>query len=178
MVINKYPNFFQLPIEELMSKLEDVVTQKCNPTVHRMTFSGVSQSDSESIQSFIVQLKSASTNCAFTCPKCHYDLSDIYILDQLIRGLSNEILQTDILTKADTLPTLETVARHSEAFEGALRDQGKLHENAEVQAMKSTYQRQKQKPPSNGGWSQNKKPSGAARTDRQPPTRCQGCGSD
>ena len=41
------------------------------------------------------------------CPDCEADLSNVYIKDQLVRGVANEVLQTDMLAKADSLKTLD-----------------------------------------------------------------------
>ena len=51
-------------------------------------------------QSFLIQLKSAAKDCEFTCPNCNTDLQPNHIKDQFIRGLHNDVLQTDILAKA------------------------------------------------------------------------------
>ena len=74
-------------------------------------------------------LHSAAIECELSCPSCEADISDTSIKDQFVSGLSNEILQTDILAKADKLSKLEDIIKHSEAFEGALRDQAKLLNN-------------------------------------------------
>ena len=49
-------------------------------------------------------------------------MSEIYIKDQMIRGLDNETLQTDILAKAESLTSLDKVVKHAEACEAALRN--------------------------------------------------------
>ena len=70
-----------------------------------------------------MRLCSAAIDCAFSCPSCEADISEVSIKDQFLSGLGNEILQTDILAKADKLSTLEDMVKHGEAFEGAIRDQ-------------------------------------------------------
>ena len=167
-LINTYDDFFKIPQSQLLSKLEAVVTQQSNPTVYRMQFANIFQHD-ESIQSYVVRLKSSAMDCEFSCPQCKYDISTQYIKDQLIRGLQNETLQTDILAKADQLKDLEKVVKHCEAFEAALRDQSKLQDVADVQAARSNYQKNKKQVPTSSAKSQE--------ATGQQRLSCQGCGS-
>ena len=97
------------------------------------------QSASETIQEYVVKIKSSAPDCEFACPGCNYDLQSEHIKDQFIRGLFNESLQTDILAKASHLKTLEDIIKHAEAFEAAMRDQQKLQNSSEVMAARSSY---------------------------------------
>ena len=130
-LLNTYSDFFKIPAAELLKKIESVVTQSANPMIHRVAFSNICQGETESIQGFLVRLRSCAKDCEFSCPKCKEDISDTYIKDQLICGVSNHLLQTDILAKAESLIDLAQVIKHSEAFESALRDQLKLADSAE-----------------------------------------------
>ena len=168
-IINTYPDFFTFETDELLKKIELIVTRKSNPTVHRMTFAGMVQQDNETVQAYVVRLKSAATDCEFACPACKHDISRIYVRDQVIRGLSNDVLQTDILAKADHLETLENVVKHSEAFEAALRDQSLMQEGGEAQHIRSEYRRQKL-----GKDRIKDKEESSASTQKRP---CTGCGS-
>ena len=83
-------------------------------------------------------------DCNFTCPSCEHDLSDIYIKDQIIRGIANDTPQADLLTKAGTLKSLEQNVRHAEAFESALRDQNSIASASDAASARlSTYSKQK-----------------------------------
>ena len=62
-------------------------------------------------------------DCEFSCSNCNHDLLPIHVKDQFIRDLHNNVLQTDILAKADRLKSLEDIVKHAEAFEIALHDQ-------------------------------------------------------
>ena len=90
-------DFFEKSSDDLLDIIINIVTQKSNPLVHRMTFAGLSQGQTESIQNYRIRLKSLTQDCNFSCPKCKHDLSEMYIKDQMIRRLDNETLQTDIL---------------------------------------------------------------------------------
>ena len=121
-LINTTSNFFNLNETEMLLHIESIVTSQSNPSVHRMTFSAITQSERETMQDFLVRLRSTAQDCEFSCPSCHFDLQSINVKDQFTRGLYNETLQTDILAKAGHLNTLGQIVKHAEAFESALRD--------------------------------------------------------
>ena len=108
-IINTVPHFLTLKETELLQKIENIVTRKTNPAVHRLNFRSLSQSEGEQTKNFLVRLKTTAKDCMFECPACKHDLSEMNIRDQLIRGLSNQSLQTDILAKADKLNELDSI---------------------------------------------------------------------
>ena len=72
------------------------------------------------------------------------DLQPFHIKDQLICGLHDETLQTDILAKTSHLIELEDAIKHAEAYESAQRDKSTLHHsNESTIAQSSTYQKRK-----------------------------------
>ena len=100
-LINTLPNFFASDETTLLAKA--IVTKRVNLTIHWMTFASIIQDEHESIQDFAIKLRSAAVDCEFSCPNCVTDLSKFHIKDQFIRGLGNNVLQTDILAKANHL---------------------------------------------------------------------------
>ena len=96
-IINTYPQFFTLPTSDILDKIEAIVTQRSNPMIHRIAFANIAQSESETIQNYVVRLRGAAKDCDFSCPKCKADISEVYIKDQFICGVHNHTLQTDIL---------------------------------------------------------------------------------
>ena len=104
----------------MLNYIEKMVTKSVNPTVHRMNFGNLLQSEGESIKDFLVRICSLAVECEFSCPACKTNISSIK--DQFICGLHNETLQTDILAKATQLKTINDVVKHAEAFETALHD--------------------------------------------------------
>ena len=107
-----------------------------------MNFGSITQSSAETIQEFVVRLRSLAPDCEFICPNCTFDLQSNHIRDQFIRGLHNETLQADILAKASHLTTLQDIIKYSEAFEAATRDQQKLQYPSEAMSAKFyTYKR-------------------------------------
>ena len=145
-LVNGATNMITTSEEDLILALEGLVTKKSNPTVHRLQFSSLYQQEKETIKNYVLRLRAASPDCAFSCYSCQADLQSSHIMDQFIRGIGNETLQTDILAKASQLTTLEAVVKHAEGFEAAQRDQSQLHATPEVMAARSsTYQYRKKR---------------------------------
>lgn len=144
-IINTYPKFFTTNPDKLLEMTEALVTQKSNPMVHRMTFASISQHEDEPIQQYLVRLRSTAIDCNFSCPNCDHDLSDIYIKDQFIKGISNDTLQTDLLAKAGLLKTLNQNICHAEAFESALRDQTAMTDTSDIATVRMSMYRKKKK---------------------------------
>ena len=131
-IINTADNFFSLSENDILDLVEKIVTKRSNPSVHRLAFSNLTQSENEPVKEFVVRLKSHARDCEFTCPSCAHDMVPTNVKDQLIRGLHNSALQTDILAKSETLKNLESIVKHAESFETALHDQSKLQNPSEV----------------------------------------------
>ena len=102
--------------------------QWSNPAVHHLKFSSIIQSDNGPIKDFVICLKSSVPDCEFACLQCNYNLQGIHLKYQLIAGINNESLQTDIHAEANHLKILEDIIKHAVAFEAALHDQSSLKE--------------------------------------------------
>ena len=99
-IINTNSEFSTLAESDMLKLIEIIVTSCSNPTVHRMTFANITQSEGESIQNYLIGLKSTAKDCGHTCPNCNADLRHLHIKVQFIMGLHKETLQADILAKA------------------------------------------------------------------------------
>ena len=73
-IINTITDVFQQDKSSLLQLIENIVTKYSNPTVHHMHFGNLAQTFTESIQAYLVKLKSAALDCEFSSPDCHYDL--------------------------------------------------------------------------------------------------------
>ena len=93
------PTFLELNELDALACIEDLVPKLAKPTVNRKNFHSIKQNDNETIQEFVIRLKTAAPDCEFSCPNCNHDLSHLNIRDQFIIGLNNHLIQTDILTK-------------------------------------------------------------------------------
>ena len=131
-IINSNSDFFSLSEAAIFDLLETIVTERSNPSVHRLAFSGLSQSENEPVKDFVVRLKSAARDCEFVCPSCNHDLVPAHVKDQLVRGLHNSALQTDILAKSESLTDLSAIVKHAQSFEVAIHDQSKLKDCSDV----------------------------------------------
>ncbi len=140
-LINSITDVLHASEDDILQKIEAIVTKRANPLVHQMMFCNESQTPGDSIQEYVTRLRSKAHDCEYTCPNCQYDLQPINIRQQLIRGLHNETLHIDILAKAENLKSLEDVIKHPESFESAQRDHQKIlktSESKEVMAADSS----------------------------------------
>ena len=172
-IVNTISDFFSKDEDDILNSIESIVTRQSNPAVHRLAFSNLCQSDGETVKSFLVRLKSSANDCAFECPSCQFNLSEVHIKDQLIRGITNASLQTDILAKSTSLKTLDDVLKHAEAFESAIHDQSMLAETSPAEVMRFSDYRYKRS-------NRNSKPSfqkPAQQAEKVTRSSCRGCGS-
>ena len=190
-IINSTEDFFVLSKYAIFELLEKIVTKRSNPTVHRLGFSNLAQSKGEAVKDFVTRLKSHARACEFACPNCQHDLVAINVKDQLVRGLHNSILQTDVLAKSELLKTLEEIVKHAEAFEAAVDDQSKLQDASEVMGARMTDYKRMQRSRLNSTWNDKRQPPASNQqppgntsqrrdTREAPPSRkrmCPGCGS-
>ena len=140
-LINAKASFLQLNEEEALNQIEAIVTKSANPAVHRKDFHSIVQGEIETVQDFVIRLQTAVPDCEFSCPSCDFDLSDTNIRDQFIRGLSNTTIQTDVLTKASQLSSLEEVVNHAKSIESALRDQSSFEKGKEEHVYGANYRK-------------------------------------
>ena len=158
-IINTASDYFTLSEDAILDLLERIVTKRSNPSIHRLAFSNLAQSENEPVKDFVVRLKSSARDCEFVCPNCNHDLVPVNVKDQLIRGLHNSTLQTDILAKSDTLGDLPTIVKHAESFEVAIHDQSKLQDSSDVMGARiSEYKRMNQMRISNN-WANQQPPT-------------------
>ena len=189
-IINSTSDFFKLDEAAIFALLEKIVTKRSNPSVHRLGFSNLAQSEGEAVKDFVIRLKSHARDCEFSCPSCKHDLIAINVKDQLIRGLHNSVLQTDVLAKSESLKTLEQIVKHAESFEAAVDDQSKLRDASDVMGARTTDYKRQQRSQLNNKWNDNRQQPTPSQqppreTSQQKDTRestsrkriCQGCGS-
>ena len=149
-IINTYSDFFDTSPNKLLDMLEVFIMRKSNLMVHWISFSSIAQSDNETVQNYIVQLRSGVQDCDFICPNCYYDLSYIYIMDQFFLSIASDALLVDMLAKAGSLKILEQNISHAKALEIAMRDQNPVFLMAGLQM--SAYHQQRQVQDVKGHW--------------------------
>ena len=151
-IIHSHPNFFTTDPDKLLNMVEALVTQRSNPIIYCLTSTSISQDEDEPIQNYLVHLRAVAIDHNFACPSCEHDLSDMYIKDQIIRGIVSDTLQADLLAKAGMLKSLKQNIRHAKAFESALQVQNSMASASDTaSAWLSTYRRQKNMPQAKKG---------------------------
>ena len=134
-IVNTIDNFLTLNEQDIFKTLATIVTKHSNPAVHHLNFSNIYQHEHESVKDYLVRLKTSAMDCEFSCPNCQHDLLTTHVKDQFIRGVHNDVLQTDILAKANLLKSLDDIVKHAEAFEIAVHDQQALQSNTNGNAL-------------------------------------------
>ena len=132
-LLHTVPNFETLQENELLSKIETIVTEQSTPCVHQLKFRRMTQDTPERIQDYVVRLKETAINCEFTCPNCQHDLTEHNVLEQFRQGIQSEHIQTELLAHVDELKTLEKTVKYAVTLEAASRDQVKLADPSEQQ---------------------------------------------
>ena len=74
-IINTHPDFLDYAEDVALAHIENIVTHRIHPAVHRKDFRLIVQGEKEPTQKFITRLRSAAIECAFQCPGCNTDLS-------------------------------------------------------------------------------------------------------
>ena len=59
-LVNSTSYFMTLSEDQLLTILENIVTQQSNPAVHCLNFSSITQSDNKPIKDFVIRLKSSA----------------------------------------------------------------------------------------------------------------------
>ena len=102
-------NLFSLNESDILQTLKSIVTKQSNPADHHLNFSNLYQHEHKTINDYLVHLKTSAMYCEISCPNCSHNLLTAHVNDQFICGMHNDVLQTDILAKADLLKSLKTL---------------------------------------------------------------------
>ena len=144
-IINTNPEIFSTEPSKLLDMLEVLVIQKSSPMVHRILFFSILQSENEPIKRYLIHFRSGTWDCSFIWLNCNHNSSSVYIKDEFVQGIANDMLQADMLPKVKSLKTLEQNMKYTEAFEMAMQDQNKMSGILDIAALlMSTYHQQKQ----------------------------------
>ena len=165
-----------LTVMEAIDAIGEIVNQISNPAVYRKEFDHLNQLDDESVKEFITRLKACAIDCNFVCPHdANHDLTDYHIINRIRSGVSDKVLQQELLQKVDELDDLTSISIFCESFESTKRDKDKLSNSdtmkstivnainavdrltdEEIVAAISTYKRQKNNLQPNGERNQKK----------------------
>ena len=77
-------DFFTFSEQNMTQTIGTTVTKHSSPAIHPLNFANLYQSERESMENFIVQLKSVAQDCEYSCPLRQADLQCIQVKDQFI----------------------------------------------------------------------------------------------
>ena len=114
-------------VEDAIKAIETLLKVKNTPVVHRKEFDGMVQQDSEGFKEFVTRLKACAADCNFLCPfNDSHNLTEYHVINRVRSGVSDQILQQELLQKSDALNTLPLITAYCENFESAKTDREKL----------------------------------------------------
>ena len=119
-----FPEWNNFTVAQAIMKIGEVVRHVSNSSVYRKQFDEMNKKDSESIRESVTHLRSCAIDCNFVCTYDEtHDLSDYHIINRIRNGVSNKILQQELLQRADKVNTLPLITQYCENFESAKNDQ-------------------------------------------------------
>jgi hypothetical protein len=130
---------------ELLAEAKKMVVKRRNMLVNRMKLSGMTQGGDKPITSFETRLKPVARTGKFKeeCQGCNQqvDFTDQMVLDNIIRGLSDEDIKRKVLAMPEPDCTLEKVIKFIEAEESGKYSLSDTKDLASVAGF-STYKKQ------------------------------------
>ena len=166
-----FPQWDTMTVTDAIKTVGEIVKVSSNPVVYRKHFHELVQLRDEPIQGFVTKLRACAIDCAFVCPYNEtHDLTDDHIINRILTGIYDQMLQQEILQKHETLNTVDLLVKYCENFESTKNDRARLNKpnpdhsistiyddldltEGEIVAAVSAYKRQKQqfipKPPAN-----------------------------
>lgn len=124
-------------IETVVNKFEEYCNPKCNETYERYIFNNRKQEEGETIDDFVVSLKTLSENCNYGT------IQESLIRDIMIIGLRDDRLRESLLRDPDL--TLETALNRARAAESSQIQNRSLNKGLEQEeAMNRVYKKKDQ----------------------------------
>ena len=162
-----------LPLDDVISRIQDYVKQQTNESVRRLKFSQVKQEEGESFANFFIRLQEASQLIDLCKGK---DCVDYQIRHAIVVGVRDEKLRKDIL-EMDSASTLEQVAKACEVYESVRESSKEIGPSqASVSAM-SAYK--KGKKANKHGQDKQQSAGGSTKKENPPKNKqqCNRCGN-
>ena len=124
--------------DDLVKILKDHYSPKPLVIAERFRFYKRNQQETESIATYVSELKKLSANCEFDAT-----LND-YLRDRLVCGMLSVPTQKKLLTEKDL--TYQRAVEISVSMETATHDTEEIHKASDVHAMASSHKREKKSP--------------------------------
>ena len=103
---------------DLLAAIQRLAVKEESTLVHRLRLGKMTQAPGTPIRTFLAALKGQAALCKYTAkckePNCthEYDYSSEIIRDNLIRGIADPEILSDVLGEPDTNKTLEHISLH------------------------------------------------------------------
>ena len=108
-----------LSVQEALDAVEAILKKSSNPAKERSKFHLLYQYDGESGKEFLHHCEQQALECDFRCTHRQGDLSEDFIRDRVLTGLSNEMLKLEIHQNFEKYKSLEQLTSNIEGFESA-----------------------------------------------------------
>ena len=135
--------------EVVLKKIKALAVRQENIMVARVELHNMHQDIDESIRSFSARVKGQADVCRYilSCPSCSYDVSytEEIMKDIIVKGVSDNEIQLDILSNGNQNMTLEDILRLVEAKEAGKRSASKIMNNVQGTCSSSSAYKRSQK---------------------------------
>ena len=135
------------PIDTILAAIKTLAVRQENTMIARTTLHAMRQDRDEPARAFGARLRGQASVCKFQkqCHACRANVnySEDNVADVLCRGLADIDIQQDLLGEQNQDLTVEQMLRFIEAKEAGKRSAITLHKPHQVEALKSTYAREK-----------------------------------
>ena len=122
-----YPRWDTMTVEDAVKVVGEIVKESSNPVVYRKHFHELVQQRDEPIQDFVTKLRTCAIDSAFVCPYDEsHDLTDYHIINGIMTGIYDDMLQQEVLQKYETLNTVDLLVKYCENFESTKKDRARL----------------------------------------------------
>ena len=119
--------------DEVLKAIRTLAVKEENIMVLRVELSNKRQDRDEPIRNFAARLRGHASQCKFNveCTDCHRVISymDLILKDHIIRGLSDQEIQLEVLAHQDQDMTLESLIKLIEAKESGRRSAHRLQDS-------------------------------------------------
>ena len=130
---------------DVLEAIKSLAVREENIMVCRVSLNNMKQDRDETVRSFCARLRGQASVCRYIiqCQHCQHDVNymEPILRDALCRGIEDTEIQLDLLSHINQELTLNEVIHFVEAKEAGKRTAGKLLENHNSNAFRSTYKR-------------------------------------
>lgn len=141
-IYNTFPQEKTKKIEDVIRCFDEYFLPKANITMETFKFHNIMQKDEQSIDSYIVELKSQAANCSFVCTneECKKSYMDRMIKDKIILGIKDKQIQQRLIRETNmTLDKIQDYCKSIELSKQHIKLLTKSEEEEEVNFIKTKF---------------------------------------